>query len=367
MGLCRKNKAKAPSKRARAVQIEEAAPSAVGGDVPREEPAVVEPEEETREEVMATPRSVNDRIVQKDDTQPADSRASPSRDIGPAGTHGRPPPTRHDSAATSCAGMTDAEYLSRRGTLQAEQQPAEEPAAAQPADDARESSGNSSALQSHREKQPPPSARKEEPRHAPLEADDPAGDTPRKAHESPTDNSDTSKEAPEKHATPEDDDQASEPPSDDFSSRMHNTFTNVKQSLSRGYESLRSVHISESFRRPATADYADMHPAEQCFYGVLNDITELGERALPCVLGDSADGETEARAPPMPQIVMVVDTPGGPYIRHIPDDLVGDAINMGFITDDEVQRQREEWERNHGRIPIEYTPAISFAQQEASA
>lgn len=356
MVLCGKNKAKAPSKRSVPAGIERAEPPPVTAEVPKEEPFQVELQVETYEELMPTPRSSNDTNTQRDEAPPADSAsgAIPSRGIGAAGMHGNPPPTRHDSTATSCAGMTDADALSRRGTLQAENQPADTPAAAPAADEA----GKTDTQQHPNEKPPPHADQGQEGVAASTkvaEKDAHATTVPKETSQGHGDS-----DAPEAN-------QSFESPPNDFTARVHETFTNVKQSLSRGYESLRSVNVGESFRRVSTGDFTELHPAEQCVCGVLNEITEFGERALPCILGDHADVDTETREPPMPQIAMIVNTPGGPYVRRIPDELVGDAINMGFITEQEVQRQREEWERNCGRIPIEYTPTTSFAAQKATA
>ncbi|KAL8429466.1 hypothetical protein ACSSS7_006559 [Eimeria intestinalis] len=153
-----------------------------------------------------------------------------------------------------------------------------------------------------------------------------------------------------------------------LASRVQETFSTVKQSFSRGYESLRSVNLGDGSRRAPSGVVHELQQAEQCVCGVLNDITELGERAMPCLLGEHADEETEVvHERPSPSITMIVNTPAGPYVRHIPDALLGDAVSMGFISEEEVIKQRSEWEQNFGPIPIEYTPAVSFAQQQAKA
>lgn len=355
MVLCGKNKAKSPAKRRSAGMpapaVELHAKESVGDVpapllvVPKELPLELQVDVQVYEETLVTSRSSNGRNLNTSTEPVASMDIAPSSafEIDAAALHGNPPPARNDSAATSCAGMTDAGNMSRLGTLQTEKpSTAKPPLALTDADDANASTGSPSAGQAaHGEKQ----QIKEEEHVIEFPEDNVAQVSPRES-------------APERESERE--------RAQDFTSRVSETYNNVKRSLSRGYENLRSSHLGEGLARVSTGDLGDIKPAEQCLCGVLNDLTELGERALPCAFGDHADVCTEAAQPPLPRIVMIVDTPGGPYIRHIPDELVGDAIDMGFITDEEVRRQREEWARNCGVIPIEYTPAVSFAERKVT-
>lgn len=364
MFLCGKNKAKSPAKRHSAVPapaVELPVKESVGDVtapllvvVPKELPREVQVDVQVYEETVVTSRSSNDKnTVTSSEPAFLDNAPFAAPEIGAAAVHGNSPPARNDSAATSCAGMTEAEGISRLGTLQAEAQSSAKPSPALPADNSNASAGSPSG-QGRLEMQQ--IEEEEQVARRAGRAEEKVSEIPLKEFASPRE----SERAREKH-----EDTAA--PADDLTSRVHETLNSVKGTLSRGYQSLRSSHIGEGLARVSTGDLTDIQPAEQCLCGVLNDLSELGERALPCAFGGHADIRTEAPQPPMPQIVMIVDTPGGPYIRRIPDELVGDAINMGFITEEEVHRQREEWARNCGVIPIEYTPAVSFAERRATA
>lgn len=365
MFLCGKSKAKSPAKRLSAAVPAPAVELPVKesmGDVtapllvvvPKEIPTEVQVDVQVYEETLGTSRSSNGKnILTCSEPALLDNAALAAPEIGAAGVHGNSPPARNDSAATSCAGMTEAEGMSRLGTLQAENQSSAKLSPALRVDGSNASAGTHTAGQARPEMQ----QIEEEQVARPAELVEDKVSQVHGRESAPPREGELALEQHEK----------SEAAADGFTSRVHETLSNVKRTFSHGYRSLRSSHIGEGLARVSTGDLTDMQPAEQCLCGVLNDLTELGERALPCAFGEHADIRTEAPQPPMPQIAMIVDSPGGPYIRRIPDELVGDAINMGFITQEEVHRQREEWARNCGVIPIEYTPAISFAERRATA
>ncbi|XP_026193642.1 uncharacterized protein LOC34622430 [Cyclospora cayetanensis] len=342
MGFCTKNKAKAPAKRAAPATIDAQEPQLLASLVPEEKPVEARGDEHQEEgQVMPTPRSGVDRKEQSEEGCQDDAgRELPPQGLGTAGVHGNPPPARYDSTATSCAGMTDADALSRGGTLlKSEQQQCLSP----PQEADEESIGAPHGAAAKQE------AKASSPASPEMEQQQMEG-----ASQYLEPNAEEKKRPKESHAS-------------NFASRMQETFTSVKQSFSRSYQSFRSGNLGESLRQSYSGESTDMHPAEKCICGVLNDITEFGEKAMPCVLGEHADAGTEETRPLPLQIAMLVDTPGGPYVRYIPDELVCDAIEMGFITEEEVHRQKEEWERKYGLIPIEYTPAASFNRQEMIA
>ncbi|KAL8425773.1 hypothetical protein Efla_004125 [Eimeria flavescens] len=426
MGLCRRNKAKVLPRQSQTAGVDAVAPPPVDADEPRYEPVELKPRPATGEDVTATPRSSDDRNLGSSLECPAretvvDSAVKRNL-LGPTALHAHDPPARNDSATTSCAGMTDSDYMSRRSTLQAELQSLQRAASMQAMKERKQP-------QEQLQTQPPvqesqlaitePSQQQEEestlavpaPQAAPAPraetrkqetADSNSSPRPQQQfkrsqepnlaledkekplaiadHPAPQDSPAPQKEAGKRadaaageeerekeKKKKEEKEEEGGAQADGLATKVSEAFSTVKQSLSRGYQSLRSVNVAESFRQAPTDVLPELQEAEHCVCGVLNDLTEIGERAVPCLSGDHADEYTEAVAFPAPQIMMVVNTPAGPYLRQIPEGLVEEAISMGFISEEEVMRQRQEWQDTYGPIPIGYTPAISFAEQQAQA
>ncbi|CDJ41179.1 hypothetical protein, conserved [Eimeria tenella] len=394
MGLCSKNKGRSPARRNKAVDIE---PTAASRVEPVKEAAETEAAAAEIEEARVSSGSLNERNTQE--AEPAlpetpaaavaaavaaieEAAAAESNEdsaietkqtpdiVGVVLIHGNAPPTRHDSTATSCAGMTDAEALSRRVTLQQQHQQFEEQQQKQEQEQPQE--------QQDEQQQQQPEQREDvrdqrETRDKQLDDAAAAASTEQQKVEQQQ----REEEQQDGASAPAAADSAGEPSAPPsprtFTSKVQETFASVKKSISRGYQSLSSLNMGGN-RTAATESrdgdlYGSEPPAsEQCVCNVLNDITELSEKAMPCILGDNSESETEAASPlPPAQIKMIVNTPSGPYIRFIPDELLGDAINMGFISEEEVERQREEWAARYGIRPISYTPAASFAHEQAKA
>ncbi|KAL8270786.1 hypothetical protein Esti_005260 [Eimeria stiedai] len=392
----------------------------------RRDPPSLLPEAEAGKEPTCTPRTSNGGSLAAETALVVVAKGNNS-------SRGQAPPARNDSAATSCAGYTDVDFLSRRSTFQAEVEHcprashATAAAAAAPGKDevhsqepllaiqdgemqqhrseeskypaAVEKGQSTTALATPQQQRKPSSYDREAAKEAAgndqegreglgvrgerkrmnqeveeerrgLAKNEDEGQG-RERQKNSEDQKRERQQGEEKRVMvkiAQEEEAESQSQADDLVARVQETFSTVKQSLSRGYESLRSVSFGEGFRRAPTEVVPELQQPEQCICGVLNEITELGERAMPCLLGEHADEETEVvPVHPSPSITMIVNTPAGPYVRRIPDALVGDAVGMGFISEEEVMKQRDQWEQTFGPISIEYTPAISFAEQQATA
>ena len=412
MGLCTKNKARSPSRREKPVEIEPAAGAAAAAAPPAAAAAAEEEAAEAvakepilEEELHAAPqRQGDEQTVECEETTvlvvegpaPATAAAAaaaaaavtaiaaeaaavdaavekpPSRREVEASIHGNPPPLRNDSAATSCAGLTDADGLSRPGTLQLDGEKEKEKAAGE---GERETETEQQQQQQQQQQSAANNGEADVNEEASTPAREAAAEAAKREEEKDEGAAATSSAA---GAAAE------------FTMTVQRTFSSLKESLSRSYMSLRSFTESRE-EAPANNNNNDssnsssnsssngnssssssgggvLPAAEQCVCGVLNDLTELGEKALPCVLGENSDSETEIPAGavplPPPQITMIVNTPGGAYLRVIPQELVQDAIDMGFISQEEVNKQKQLWEDKWGGLRIQYSPATSFAHQD---
>lgn len=97
----------------------------------------------------------------------------------------------------------------------------------------------------------------------------------------------------------------------------------------------------QSIHRVGTGDFSELAGIERYLAGVFDECAAFGEKFCPCVgpeTGRSSAGRTPAGPPP---IMMLVDTPGGPYIRLIPDALVEESVRQGLLSAAEVEHQRQ--------------------------
>ncbi|CDJ59788.1 hypothetical protein, conserved [Eimeria maxima] len=418
MGLCSKTKARSPSHRSKPVELEPTGAAAASAAAVAKEPL---PEGDLH---AAAPECPGDKqtIEGEEGAYPlrttpssataaeADSAAErpPSRKEIDAGIHGIAPPARNDSAATSCAGMTDAGGLSRAATLQA----AAEKEAKKEAEDAKEKQPAEGAEKERKEQQEAPKEKQQQEEQqnvdkkeikeeaageAKPQEDNQATQTPPQEAASTAAAKEEEKGNIEKEEEKREEEQGVASAAQEFTLTMQQTFTSFKESLSRSYRSLRSQALdtreeaadsnqnsnrdsnssssnnnnnngsSSSSNSNGSSHIPPIPLPQQCMCGVLNEITDFGEKAIPCVLGEHADSDTElvgvGLVPPL-EITMIVNTPGGAYLRTIPAELIQDAIDMGFITEEEVQKQKRDWEEKWGHLAIQYSPATSFARQD---
>ncbi|CBZ55707.1 conserved hypothetical protein [Neospora caninum Liverpool] len=128
----------------------------------------------------------------------------------------------------------------------------------------------------------------------------------------------------------------------------------VMDSLERAFEAIRGVAqcVSRSLERVTQEDFREnarqnihmlargnVTPLEQCVSSLLGECSGLSEQVFPCA-ATTPEAE-DSGTPKPPPIVMVVDTPAGPYIRVVPNCLVDEAVKQGLVQEEDVQLQRE--------------------------
>lgn len=138
-----------------------------------------------------------------------------------------------------------------------------------------------------------------------------------------------------------------------LSTKIQETLNAVRSTLSQNYENFTRTGSERS------AELSVVQQIENAVLSAFDKCTEVGESTMPCVFGRDF-AEDEETTCPKPLIRMIVDTPAGPYVRFIPDALLQDAIDMGFVSQEEVSRQRREWQEKYGLIPVQGSFAESL-------
>ncbi|EPT24630.1 hypothetical protein TGPRC2_219170 [Toxoplasma gondii TgCatPRC2] len=156
-------------------------------------------------------------------------------------------------------------------------------------------------------------------------------------------------------ASVKDDQQAAPQSRHDERERRNERGTNmVTDSLERAFSLIQGVFqcISRSLERVTQEDFraaarqniqmlasGNVTPLEQCVSSLLGECSGLSEQVFPCAATTPEGYDSDTPKPP--PIVMIVDTPAGPYIRVVPNGLVDEAVKQGLVRDEDVQLQRE--------------------------
>ncbi|KEP60048.1 UNVERIFIED_CONTAM: hypothetical protein HHA_219170 [Hammondia hammondi] len=156
-------------------------------------------------------------------------------------------------------------------------------------------------------------------------------------------------------ASVKDDQQAAPQGRHDERERRSERGTNiVTDSLERAFSLIKEVLqcISRSLERVTQEDFraaarqniqmlasGNVTPLEQCVSSLLGECSGLSEQVFPCAATTPEVYDSDTPKPP--PIVMIVDTPAGPYIRVVPNGLVDEAVKQGLVRDEDVQLQRE--------------------------
>ncbi|PFH37527.1 hypothetical protein BESB_039850 [Besnoitia besnoiti] len=135
-----------------------------------------------------------------------------------------------------------------------------------------------------------------------------------------------------------------EPETSGSATPLDRVFSVVQQAVQCIGRSLARV-THEDFRTSAQQSMqmlaaGDLSPLEQCFSNLVADCSGMSDQVFPCAAHSAPERET-AGTPKPPPILMIVNTPAGPYIRVVPNGLVDEAVKQGLVREDDVQLQRE--------------------------